>query len=86
MRIRLTQIDGKLPNLALMSLAHYHRARGDVRFTKCVERQRGEPIYSYLPWHKPQDLGKLEPRDPPEGGENAATRWKRATGQRSSRE
>ena len=27
--IRLTQLDGKLPNLALMKLAHYHRARGD---------------------------------------------------------
>jgi hypothetical protein len=34
MRIRLTQIDGKLPNLALMKLAHYHRERGDeVNFT-----------------------------------------------------
>lgn len=28
--IRLTQLDGKLPNLALMKLAHYHRERGDV--------------------------------------------------------
>ena len=32
MRIRLTQIDGKLPNLALMKLAHYHRERGDVPY------------------------------------------------------
>jgi hypothetical protein len=31
MRIRLTQVDRKLPSLALMKLAHYHRARGDDR-------------------------------------------------------
>ena len=49
MRIRLTQIDGKLPSLALMKLAHYHRARGDeVRFSKHVERQRGEQIYDRI--------------------------------------
>lgn len=30
MRVRLFQLDGKLPNLALMRLASYHRARGDV--------------------------------------------------------
>ena len=29
MKIRLTQIDGKLPNLALMKFAHWHRAQGD---------------------------------------------------------
>jgi hypothetical protein len=46
MRVRLTQIDGKLPNLALMKLAHYHRARGDeVHFTKHVERDMLEPDY-----------------------------------------
>jgi hypothetical protein len=28
-RVRLTQLDGKLPNLALMKLAHYHRDQGD---------------------------------------------------------
>jgi hypothetical protein len=29
-----------------MKLAHYHRARGDeVRFSKHIERQRGEQIY-----------------------------------------
>jgi hypothetical protein len=28
-RVRLTQIDGKLPNLALMKLSAFHRARGD---------------------------------------------------------
>src|SRR5215471_3103375 len=45
MRIRLTQIDGKLPSLALMKLALYHRAHGDeVRFTRHAERRRGEQI------------------------------------------
>ncbi len=43
---RLTQIDGKLPNLALMKLAHFHRARGDeIVFTKHVERDMLEPEY-----------------------------------------
>lgn len=45
--IRLTQIDGKLPNLALMGLAHHHRARGDaIHFTKQVDRDMLEPRYS----------------------------------------
>jgi hypothetical protein len=30
MQVRVTQLDGKLPNLALMRLAAYHRARGDT--------------------------------------------------------
>lgn len=48
MRIRLTQIDGKLPNLALMKLAHWHRAQGhEVYFTKKT---------------KPSDFGDPEPR------------------------
>lgn len=46
MRIRLTQIDGKLPNLALMKLAHFHRQRGDdIAFTKHVERGLFESEY-----------------------------------------
>jgi hypothetical protein len=46
MRVRLTQIDGKLPNLALMKLAHWHRAHGDeVHFTKDIERSMLEPEY-----------------------------------------
>jgi hypothetical protein len=46
MKVRLTQIDGKLPNLALMKLAHYHRSHGDeVHFTKHVERDMLEPEY-----------------------------------------
>jgi hypothetical protein len=47
MIVRFTQIDGKLPNLALMKLAAYHRERGDeVRFTKHVERDMLEPAYA----------------------------------------
>lgn len=30
LRVKLVQIDGKLPNLALMQLASWHKARGDV--------------------------------------------------------
>jgi hypothetical protein len=44
--VRLTQIDGKLPNLALMKLAHWHRARRDtVVFTRKVRRDMLEPAY-----------------------------------------
>jgi hypothetical protein len=44
--VRLTQIDGKLPNLALMKLAHHHRAQGDqLVFSKHVERDMLEPVY-----------------------------------------
>lgn len=45
-RIRLTQIDGKLPNLALMKLSRHHRDRGDdVHFTKHIERDMMEADY-----------------------------------------
>jgi hypothetical protein len=44
--VRLTHIDGKLPNLALMKIAAEHRRRGDsVVFTKHVERSVFEPTY-----------------------------------------
>lgn len=47
MTIRLTHIDGKLPNLALMKLAAFHRERGDdLFFSKSVSRELGEPEYS----------------------------------------
>jgi len=40
MNVRLTHGDGKLPNLALMKLAHWHRARGDaVHFTRSAARE-----------------------------------------------
>lgn len=46
MRVRLTQIDGKLPNLALMKLSAYHRSRGDeITFSKHIERDLLEPPY-----------------------------------------
>lgn len=45
-RVRLTHIDGKLPNLALMKLAHWHRSRGDeVTFSKSLSRELFEPDY-----------------------------------------
>ena len=44
--VRLTHIDGKLPNLALMKIAAEHRRRGNsVVFTKHVERSTFEPTY-----------------------------------------
>ncbi len=45
-KVRITQIDGKLPNLALMKLAAHHKSRGDaIHFTKHVERNMLEPDY-----------------------------------------
>lgn len=46
MKVRLTHIDGKLPNLALMKLSAWHRERGDdVYLTRDVERGLMEPEY-----------------------------------------
>src|SRR5215831_14907323 len=46
MKVRLTQLDGKLPNLALMKLAHWHRAKGDeIEFTKDIRHSLLEPRY-----------------------------------------
>lgn len=46
MRIRLTQLDGSLPNLALMKLSHYYKSRGaEVVFTTEVERGLFEQDY-----------------------------------------
>jgi len=46
MIVRLTHIDGKLPNLALMKIARYYRDRDDeVIFSKHVERDMLEPDY-----------------------------------------
>jgi hypothetical protein len=45
-RIRLTQIDGSLPNLALMKLGHYFKSMGDeVFFTRSLHRDLFEPDY-----------------------------------------
>jgi hypothetical protein len=44
MNVRLTQLDGKLPNLALMKLSHWHKAHGDeVFFTRHARRDLFEP-------------------------------------------
>lgn len=49
MNIRLTQIDGKLPNLALMKLAHWHRSRGDnVHLTRRIHPELFEPSYDMV--------------------------------------
>lgn len=44
--VRLTQLDGALPNLALMKLAHWHRAKGDsVTLTRSIAPDLFEPTY-----------------------------------------
>lgn len=44
MRVRLTHIDGKLPNLALMKLAHWHRSQGhEIHFTRSATKGLFEP-------------------------------------------
>jgi len=46
MKIRLTHLDGKIPNLALMKLSHWHKERGDeVYFTKRSRKDMFEPEY-----------------------------------------
>ncbi len=46
MNVRITQIDGALPNLALMRLSSWHRAQGDtVNVTRQIERDLFEPDY-----------------------------------------
>lgn len=46
MNVRLTHIDGKLPNLALMKLSHFHRSLGDsITFSKSLSREMFEPAY-----------------------------------------
>lgn len=49
MRVRITQLDGALPNLALMRLASFHRDRGDdITFTHSPHRRLGEPDYDHV--------------------------------------
>jgi hypothetical protein len=46
LRVRLTQLDGVLPNMALMKLAAYHKARGDVvLLSRSPYRSPTEPNY-----------------------------------------
>jgi hypothetical protein len=45
-RVRITQIDGKVPNIALMRLGAWHRAQGDdVHWEHSPTRQLHEPDY-----------------------------------------
>lgn len=47
--VRITQLDGALPNLALMKLAHWHKARGDqVHVTRRIDREIFEPPYDVV--------------------------------------
>lgn len=49
MKIRLTQIDGKLPNLALMKLAYWHKSKGDdVYFEGGITKGIFEPDYDIV--------------------------------------
>lgn len=46
MNIRLIQLDGVLPNLAIMRLAKHHRDLGDyVHFSRTVHPGTDEPEY-----------------------------------------
>ena len=46
MNIRITQLDGTLPNLAVMKLAHWHLSKNDKVFiTKKIDRDLFDPIY-----------------------------------------
>lgn len=46
MTVRITQLDGKLPNLALMKLSHWHKSNGDsVYFSRSANRDLFEPEF-----------------------------------------
>lgn len=46
MHVRITQLDGALPNLALMRLSHWHKQRGDtVHYTRTARRELFESEY-----------------------------------------
>lgn len=47
--VRVTPLDGKLPNLALMRLAAWHRAQGDtVHWERSIMRRFDEPMYDVI--------------------------------------
>lgn len=47
--VRLTQLDGALPNLALMKLSHWHRSKGDtVHLTRQIYPTLLEPEYDVV--------------------------------------
>ena len=44
MKVRITHLDGKLPNLALMNIAHWHKSRNhDIYFTHSPTKELFEP-------------------------------------------
>ena len=46
MRVRITQLDGSLPNLALMRISAFHKQHGDdVHFTYSPHPDPDEPNY-----------------------------------------
>lgn len=48
-RVRLTHLDGKLPNIALMRLAHWHRQKGDeVHLARTPSPTMFEPEYDVV--------------------------------------
>lgn len=49
MTVRLTQLDGSLPNLAIMKLARYHTDQGDkIHFSRSPYRDMLEPDYDIV--------------------------------------
>ena len=49
MNVRITHIDGKLPNLALMRISAFHREQGhSIHFAREVERGLFEPEYGVV--------------------------------------
>ena len=61
MKVRITHLDGKLPNIALMKLSAWHKSQGDeVHFWKTWQRDMFEPEYDRVygscifGWTKPK--------------------------------
>ena len=49
MEIRITHLDGKLPNIALMKLSHWHKSNGDnVHFYRTARKELFEPKYDVV--------------------------------------
>ena len=60
MKVRITHLDGKLPNIALMKLSAWHKSQGDeVYFSKSMQKELWEGDYdrvygsSIFAWSKP---------------------------------
>jgi hypothetical protein len=49
MNVKLIQIDGELPNLAIMKLAHFYKAQGvSVDFSHSIKKDLFEPEYDFV--------------------------------------